>query len=96
MERRLDRLRNELRNDGLDVHSFILIGYVLVWDAPELGYSRVMQEYADFVQDAPERVHADLCRRLLAAGKEIQPEKYFRLLEGRLKSEDGISVAEGS
>ena len=95
MEQRLNRLRAHLRSDGVDVHPFILIGFVLLWDAPELGYARVVQEYADFVQDAPERVHADLCRRLLAVGKEIQPERYFRLLEGRLKPENGISAAEG-
>lgn len=88
MEQRLDRLREQLRCDGVDVHPFVLIGYVLLWDWPELGYVRILQEYADYVGDAPERVHADLCRRLLAVGKEMQPEEYFRLLEGRLLVEN--------
>lgn len=88
MEQRLDRLREQLRGDGVDMHPFVLIGYVLLWDWLELGYWRVLQEYADYVGDAPERVHADLCRRLLAVGKEMQPEEYFRLLKGRLLGED--------
>lgn len=84
----LDRLREELRNDGMEYHPAILIGYVLAWDWPELGYSRVLQEYAEYMGDAPERVHADICRRLLAAGIEIQPEDYFRQLKGRVKPEN--------
>lgn len=88
MGQRIDRLRAYLRLDGVDYHPFILIGFALVWGWPELGYEKVRQRYAEYIGDAPERVQAELCRRLLAAGKEIAPEEYFRILKGRIMSEN--------
>ena len=84
----IDSLREQLRADGVELYPFILIGHILCWDWPELGYGRVLQEYSDYVGDAPERVHAELCRRLLSAGKEIRPEDYFSQLRGRRTPED--------
>lgn len=76
-------LRQRLKKDGLDIRAFVLMGAVMVWYWPDGGYQTVLEVYADFVGDAPERVHAELCRCLLAAGKEITPEQYF----GRLRRE---------
>lgn len=81
MNREVVLLRRRLQQDGLCLRPFVLIGYVLLWDCPELGFREVLRGYASFVDDAPERVHAELCRRLLAAGKEIGPEEYFRRLK---------------
>lgn len=73
-------LRRRLQHDGLCLRPFVLIGYALTWICPERGYRDVLCGYASFVDDAPERVHAELCRCLLAAGKEIGPEEYFQRL----------------
>lgn len=80
MRRESELLRRRLRQDGLCLRPFVLIGYALLWICPELGYQEVLRGYASFADDAPERVHAELCRCLLAAGKEIGPEEYFRRL----------------
>lgn len=77
MGNKLDLLRRRLRQDGLCIRAFVLIGATVVWDYPNWNYVEALRLYADYEGDAPERVHADLCRRLLAAGKEIGPEKYF-------------------
>lgn len=73
-------LRRKLQQDGLCHRPFVMIGFALVWVCPEWGYDKVLRGYASFVDDAPERVHAELCRCLLAAGKEYGPEEYFRHL----------------
>ena len=76
-------MRSRLTRDGLLTRPFMLIGCAMVWRWPEGGYRRVLDAYAQFMGDAPERIHAELCRCLLAAGKEIGPEEYF----GRLRKE---------
>lgn len=81
MSLEIELLRNVLRLDGLDNRPFILIGFALIWISPDLGYDGVLQEYAAYTGDAPEVAHADLCRRLLAAGREIGPEEYFRAIK---------------
>lgn len=77
-------LCRRLQRDGVCTRPFVLIGYVLLWVCPEWEYWKVLRGYAPFVGDAPERVHAELCRCLLAAGKEITPEAYFHSLRGEM------------
>ena len=76
-------IRKRLERDGLLLRPFVLIGAVMVWHWPDGGYQRCLEAYAEFAGDAPERIHAELCRCLLAAGKEVGPEEYF----GRLRRE---------
>ena len=78
MSLELELIRNVLKLDGLCYRPFVMLAFALIWICPERGYAEVLGSYADFVGDAPERVQAELCRRLLAAGKEIGPEEYLK------------------
>lgn len=94
--KRYEILREVLHRDGLDIRPFFLMGYVLVWDFPEWQYAEVLGEYAAFVEDAPERVHANLCRYILRAGYDIGPSDYFaKVREEVERIEDRVSVKSG-
>jgi len=90
-------IRKVLRRDGLDVRPFVLMAYAWIWLCPEWEYREILNVYAEYVGDAPERVQADLCYRLLAVAKEIGPEQYLAEVRNEVKRiEDGISVEQGS
>ena len=89
-------LGDKLRRDGLARRDFLLMAYDSIWIAPELPYRDILEVYADYVNDAPERVHATLCYYLLAAGREIGPEQYFKELKMEVERENRVSTQEGS
>lgn len=94
MKQRLERLCRRLQQDGVCLRPFVMIGYALLWICLDnWTYRDVMEVYADYIDDAPERVHAELCRRLLAAGHEIRPHRYFQKIKEEFsKSDNGVSV----
>lgn len=96
MRQRVDALCAKLRRDGVDRRPFVLMAYGFIWLDPGISYRDVLEVYADYVNDAPERVHADMCYWLLAAGKEIGPEQYLNTLKVEVESENGILVEQGS
>lgn len=90
------RLRRRLQLVGLSDRAFMFLGYTLIWVFPGMGYREALRAYAAFEDTAPELVHAELCRCLLAAGMEIGPEEYFRNLGKELAGDaDGIFAGEG-
>lgn len=96
MRQRVESLCSKLRRDGVECRPFVLMAYDFIWIAPGISYRDVLEVYADYVNDAPERVHAELCYYLLAAGREIGPEQYFNALKMEVMSENGISSEQGS
>lgn len=88
MRQNLKTLGDKLRRDGLERREFLVIGYAAIWLEPEWPYRDILEVYADYVNDAPERVHADLCYHLLASGREIGPEKYIKGLKVEVMSEN--------
>ena len=97
MDSRYNLLRAILAHDGMDIHPFVLLGYVSIWEVPEWPYDDILHEYAEYVDDAPERVHAELCRRLLMAGKDIGPAAYLEEIRKEVERiEDRIPVEQGS
>ena len=94
---RCKAVREVLCRDKLDTRPFVLLAYATVWLCPEWEYADILAVYAEYVGDAPERVHADLCRRLLAAGMEIGPAQYLAEVGNEVKRiEDRISTEQGS
>jgi len=77
-----------LQEDGLSRGPFALMAYAWAWIVPDVSYDEILDDYAGYVGDAPERVHADLCYRLLKAGKEIGPEEYLLELIRRVAEVD--------
>ena len=96
MKHRLDRLCDKLRRDGVERRAFVLMAYASIWLEPEWSYREILESYSAYIGDAPERVHADLCYYILAAGKEVGPEQYFNALKVEVESENGISFKQGS
>ena len=92
MRNNLVRLGDILRRDGLECRALVLIAYASIWFEPEWSYRDILEAYADYVNDAPERVHASLCYRLLAAGKEIGPEQYIERLKVEVLSENRVPI----
>lgn len=90
MKHRLERLGEKLRRDGLERRAFVVIAYAYIWFEPRYEYRDILEAYADYVDDAPERVHADLCYHFLATGREIGPEQYFDALKVEVESEDRV------
>ena len=90
MRNNLDRLGRLLRRDGLDRREFVLMAYASIWLEPEWPYREILEAYADYVNDAPERVHASLCCHLLAAGREMSPEAYINGLKVEVNSENRV------
>ena len=90
-------LRAVLARDGLDIHPLVLLGYVSIWEVPGWTYDDILRVYAEYVDDAPERVHAELCRRLLMAAKDIGPAAYLAEVRKEVERiEDRIPVEQGS
>ena len=96
MRQKVENLCAKLRRDGVERRPFLLMAYDFIWIAPGISYRDVLEVYADYVNDAPERIHADLCYWLLAAGREIGPEQYFNALKMEVESENGISFEQRS
>jgi hypothetical protein len=96
MRQRVDALCAKLQRDGVNRRPFVLLAYDIIWIAPGISYRDALEVYADYVNDAPERIHADLCYWLLAAGSEVGPEQYFNALKMEVESENGISFKQGS
>lgn len=92
MKRNLELLGGKLRRDGLEQRPFVLIAYASIWLEPEWSYRDILEAYADYVNDAPERIHASLCYRLLAAGREIGPEQYIERLKVEVLSENRVPI----
>lgn len=90
LRHRLEILTERLRRDGLAIRPLILMAYACIWLVPERPYREILEVYADYVGSVPERVQADLCYRLLAAGLEIGPEQYIRQIAGEERDADGI------
>ena len=90
MRNNLDRLGRLLRRDGLERREFVLMAYASIWLEPEWPYREILKAYADYVNDAPERVHASLCYHLLAVGREIGPEDYINGLKVEVNSENRV------
>lgn len=90
MKHRVKVLGEKLRRDGLERRAFVLMAYASIWLKPELPYREILAAYADYVNDAPERVHAELCYHLLAAGKEVGPEQYFEALKVEVERENRV------
>ena len=97
MKQRLERLCRRLQQDGVCLRPFVMIGYALLWICPDnWTYRDVMDVYADYIDDAPERVHANLCRYILRAGFDIGPADYFtKVREEVERIEDRVSVKSG-
>ena len=96
MKQNLEWLRHRLRRDGLCSHAMILMAYAWIWYEPQWPYHDILVAYADFIDDAPERVQSGLCYQLLAAGREIGPEEYILALKMEAESENGILIEQGS
>lgn len=96
MRQRVENLCAKLRRDGVERRPFVLMAYDFIWIAPGISYRDVLEVYADYVNDAPERVHADLCYCLLAAGREVGPEQYFNALKMEVESENGVPTQQRS
>lgn len=92
MKRNLELLGCKLRRDGLEQRPMVLIAYASIWLEPEWSYRDILEAYADYVNDAPERVQADLCYRLLATGREMGPEQYIEGLKVEVLSEDRVPI----
>lgn len=90
MRNNLARLGRLLRRDGLERQEFVLMAYASIWLEPEWSYREILDAYADYVNDAPERVHASLCCHLLAAGREMGPEAYINGLKVEVNSENRV------
>ena len=73
-------------------------GFILYAMAAEvITYEEARDIYAEWLGDAPERVHASVCYDILRSGAEIPPAKYLQeLLEELKEDEDGVYAAEGS
>lgn len=78
-----NRVESKLQEHGVYCHALMLIGYVAVCDCAGWAYEDILREYAAYVRDAPERIHANLCYRLLKAGQGVGPAQYL----DRLRSE---------
>lgn len=72
------------------------MAYAWIWYEPQWPYRDILAAYADFIDDAPERVQSGLCYQLLAAGREIGPEEYILALKMEAESENGILIEQGS
>ena len=96
MKQNLEWLRHRLRRDGLYSHAMILMAYAWIWYEPQWPYHDILAAYADFIDDAPERVQSGLCYQLLAAGREIGPEEYILALKMEAESENRILIEQGS
>lgn len=96
MRNKLGQLCEKLSRDGVNRHNFVLIAYALIWFDAGLSYADILDTYAEYVGDAPERVHADMCYRLLSTGKEIGPEEYINGIKVEVFNENGISSEQGS
>lgn len=97
MDLAFDKLKSKLEEHGVYCHALMLMGYSAIWIEPEWPYREILEAYADYVNDAPERVHAELCYRLLKAGYCMGPEQYINKLRKEVEAdEDGISVKQGS
>lgn len=90
-------VREILIRDRLDIRPFVLLAYASIWLEPEWDYQDILSVYAEYVGDAPERVHAELCRRLLMAAKDIGPKAYLAEIRKEVERiENGISAEQGS
>ena len=91
MKHNLKILGDKLRRDGLERRDFLIMAYASIWLEPEWPYRDILEVYADYVNDAPERVHAALCYHLLSVGRETGPEQYFKELKMEVEREDRVS-----
>ena len=90
-------LRKILARDGLWNRPFLMMAYAWVWVCPEWAYPQILFAYAEYANDAPERIHADLCYYALKAGLDIGPEQYLRKIKKEVeKYENGIPAKQGS
>ena len=96
MRDKLEQLGKLLLRDGLERGEFMIMAYASIWLEPMWSYRDILEVYADYVNDAPERVHAALCYHLLAAGREIGPEQYFKELKMEVERENGVLIEQGS
>lgn len=92
MRLKIDSLWEILTRDGLNYRPFLLMAYASIWLEPELPYQEILEAYADYVNDAPERIHAHLCYLLIKSGWEIGPETYINRLKVEENSENRVSI----
>lgn len=88
MRDRIRQLGLKLRRDGLENRAVFMIAYGAIFIKPEWSYRDILNAYADYVNEPPERVHAGLCYSLLAAGEEIGPECYINELKVEVMREN--------
>ena len=67
-----DDIRAWCRGEGLASRETAFILYAMA--SERLSYNEAMRIYADWIGEAPERVHASLCYDVLRAGNDVGPE----------------------
>ena len=65
-----------LRGEGLQSRAAAYVLYAMA--AEGLTYQAALQAYAEFIDDAPQRVHAQICYAILCTQYECGPETFLQ------------------
>lgn len=65
-----------LRDEGLCSRAAAYILYAMA--AEGLNYQTALRAYAEFINDAPERVHAQICYAILCTNYDVGPETFLQ------------------
>ena len=68
-----------LTKAGINSRRIAMILYAMVAEA--VTYREAMEAYAEWIGDAPERVHSANCGELLRAGIEWQPSEFLEAVK---------------